>query len=623
MWRGGGEICGGEAGNLQIYAYLCGRLNNALYLEDNNYIVSARKYRPATFATVVGQDALTATLKNSVATGRLAHSYLFCGPRGVGKTSCARIFAKTINCEHRTPDGEACNECESCRQFNRGTSMNIIELDAASNNGVDDMRALTEQVMMPPSTGRYRVFIVDEVHMLTSAAFNAFLKTLEEPPHYAIFILATTEKHRIIPTILSRCQIYDFRRITVADISSHLARVAAKEGISAEPQALNVIARKADGAMRDALSIFDQVAASSRGNITYRSAVDNLNVLDAEYYKRLLDCFLAGNVLDAWMIFKEITDRGFDPQFFINGLGAYLRDLMVAQNPKTLHLIDGDDEERREKASVASRCTPAFLYSAMNLCNDADLNYREASSKSFLIELTLAKICQLSGPSPADPGKGEGQQLRPIAGVAAEAPAPAKAAAAPAPETPKVAATPKPPSAVPSAASPKVAPKSVAGPGPRISIRRGAPKPASESPQGSGNESIASEAPAVYEKRRAFTAGELAEAWSAYAAQHPKEHILVNTMRACVPSPSDPAIPEALVMTVENEAQSSFLAEAMPSLIEFLRSRLDNSAITLDVKINQGQGAYHTWNDRELIADLRKENNSIARFIDDFKMIIS
>ncbi len=278
--------------------------------------------------------------------------------------------------------------------------MNIIELDAASNNGVDDMRALTDQVMMPPSTGRYRVFIVDEVHMLTSAAFNAFLKTLEEPPHYAIFILATTEKHRIIPTILSRCQIYDFRRISVADIAAHLASVAAKENISAEPQALNVIARKADGAMRDALSIFDQVAASSRGNITYRSAIENLNVLDADFYNRLLDCFLEGKVLDSWVIFKEITDRGFDPQFFINGLAAYLRDLMVAQNPKTLHLIDGDDEERRAKASVASRCTPGFLCAAMSLCNDADLNYRESSAKNFLIELTLAKICQLSSPSP-------------------------------------------------------------------------------------------------------------------------------------------------------------------------------------------------------------------------------
>ena len=273
------------------------------------YLVSARKYRPATFASVVGQKSLTATLKNAVATNRLAHSYLFCGSRGVGKTSCARIFAKTINCEHRTPDGEACNECDSCRAFNSGTSMNIVELDAASNNGVDDMRQLVDQVQVPPSQGRYRVFIVDEVHMLSTAAFNAFLKTLEEPPSYVVFILATTEKHKIIPTILSRCQIYDFHRITIQDMIDHLKYVASQEGITVEDAGLNVIARKADGAMRDALSIFDQVAASSGGNITYQSAIDNLNVLDYEYYNRLLDTFLAGDVLKSWVIYKEIRDR--------------------------------------------------------------------------------------------------------------------------------------------------------------------------------------------------------------------------------------------------------------------------------------------------------------------------
>ena len=300
------------------------------------YLVSARKYRPATFASVVGQKSLTATLKNAVATNRLAHSYLFCGSRGVGKTSCARIFAKTINCEHRTPDGEACNECDSCRAFNSGTSMNIVELDAASNNGVDDMRQLVDQVQVPPSQGRYRVFIVDEVHMLSTAAFNAFLKTLEEPPSYVVFILATTEKHKIIPTILSRCQIYDFHRITIQDMIDHLKYVASQEGITVEDAGLNVIARKADGAMRDALSIFDQVAASSGGNITYQSAIDNLNVLDYEYYNRLLDTFLAGDVLKSWVIYKEIRDRGFDSLFFINGLAAYLRDLMVARDPSTI-----------------------------------------------------------------------------------------------------------------------------------------------------------------------------------------------------------------------------------------------------------------------------------------------
>ncbi|MDE5749987.1 MAG: DNA polymerase III subunit gamma/tau, partial [Duncaniella sp.] len=377
------------------------------------YIVSARKYRPSTFASVVGQRALTSTLKNAVATGRLAHSYLFCGGRGVGKTSCARIFAKTINCEHQTPDGEACNECDSCRQFNEGRSLNIIELDAASNNSVDDIRALVEQVQTPPSTGRYRVFIVDEVHMLSSAAFNAFLKTLEEPPSYVVFILATTEKHKIIPTILSRCQIYDFNRITVADMVDHLAYVAESEGITAERAALSVIARKADGAMRDALSIFDQVAASSRGSITYQSTIDNLNILDSEYYGRLLDCFLGGRVLETWLIYKEIRDRGFDSHFLLTGLTDYLRDLMVALSPATVVLLEADEDVRKAMMETAAKCSPEFLYKALNLLNEADINWRTASNKQFLLELTLAKICQLSGPSPSEGDAGEGQ-LKPI-----------------------------------------------------------------------------------------------------------------------------------------------------------------------------------------------------------------
>ena len=606
-------------------------------MDDSNYIVSARKYRPSTFATVVGQEALTATLKNSVATGRLAHSYLFCGPRGVGKTSCARIFAKTINCEHRTADGEACNECESCRQFNRGTSMNIIELDAASNNGVDDMRSLTEQVMMPPSSGRYRVFIVDEVHMLTTAAFNAFLKTLEEPPHYAVFILATTEKHKIIPTILSRCQIYDFHRITVAAIAAHLAHVAQNEGITAEPQALNVIARKADGAMRDALSIFDQVAASSRGNITYHSAIDNLNVLDAAYYSRLLDCLLEGRVLDTWTIFKEITDRGFDPQFFINGLGAFMRDLMVAQNPQALGLIDGDDEERQAKAQLARRCTPGFLYSAMSLCNDADLAYRESSSKSFLIELTLAKICQLSSPSPVDTGKGEGlttqtplQPIAPAAGVAQpaatrpEAPQPAQAPPAPTPvptptPVPGPAPTPRPAASRPASGGAAQRPVGV----PHISIRTGATRAPGASGARPGAAAPAPVQEAGPARTEAFTPEQFAAAWAEFAAAHPKERILINTMRASVPVAADASRCDELTMTVENEAQSECVAASMPEILAFLRSRLANDTINISVKLNTGQTPFHTWNDRELIARLREENPKLARFIDDFKMIIS
>lgn len=361
--------------------------------------MSARKYRPSTFGSVVGQKALTATLKNSIAQDRLAHAYLFCGSRGVGKTSCARIFAKTINCKNRTADGEACNECDSCRSFNENRSMNIIELDAASHNGIEDMRSIIEQVQVQPTDGRYRVFIIDEVHMLSSAAFNAFLKTLEEPPSYVIFILATTEKHKIIPTILSRCQIYDFNRITVTDMVEHLSYVAKNEGITAEDAALGVIARHADGAMRDALSIFDQVAASSRGNITYASAIENLNVLDNSYFEKLIDAFASNNVTAALTIYSQVRDKGFDSLFFINGLAQYVRDLMVARDPNTIVLLEAGEDERRAMAARAQALPPQFYYRAMSLLNDADLNYRSSSNKQFLTELTLIKLCQLQSPS--------------------------------------------------------------------------------------------------------------------------------------------------------------------------------------------------------------------------------
>ena len=363
------------------------------------YIVSARKYRPSTFASVVGQKALTNTLKNAIAADRLAHAYLFCGSRGVGKPSCARIFAKTINCTNRTADGEACNECASCRSFNQGASMNIIELDAASHNGVDDMKSLIEQVLVPPTDGRYRVFIIDEVHMLSTQAFNAFLKTLEEPPKHAIFILATTEKHKIIPTILSRCQIYDFNRITIGDMVAHLQYVAKSEGIKAEPEALAVIARHADGAMRDALSIFDQVAASSRGNITYAGTIANLNVLDNSYFERLTDAFAAQDVAAALNIYAEVREKGFDSLFFINGVGQYLRDMMVARDPSTIKLLEASDETRKALAERAAKFAPDFYYRAMGIVNFADLNYRTASNKQFLVELSLIRLCQLLCPS--------------------------------------------------------------------------------------------------------------------------------------------------------------------------------------------------------------------------------
>ena len=360
-----------------------------------NYIVSARKYRPSTFESVVGQRALTTTLKNAIATQKLAHAYLFCGPRGVGKTTCARIFAKTINCMTPTADGEACNQCESCVAFNEQRSYNIHELDAASNNSVDDIRQLVEQVRIPPQIGKYKVYIIDEVHMLSASAFNAFLKTLEEPPRHAIFILATTEKHKILPTILSRCQIYDFNRISVEDTVNHLSYVASKEGISAEPEALNVIAMKADGGMRDALSIFDQVVSFTGGNITYKSVIDNLNVLDYEYYFRLTDCFLANKVSDALLLFNDVLNKGFDGSHFITGLSSHFRDLLVGKDPVTLPLLEVGASIRQRYQEQAQKCPLPFLYKAMKLCNECDLNYRISKNKRLLVELTLIQVAQL------------------------------------------------------------------------------------------------------------------------------------------------------------------------------------------------------------------------------------
>ena len=361
-----------------------------------NYIVSARKYRPSTFESVVGQRALTTTLKNAIATQKLAHAYLFCGPRGVGKTTCARIFAKTINCITPTADGEACNQCESCVAFNEQRSYNIHELDAASNNSVDDIRQLVEQVRIPPQIGKYKVYIIDEVHMLSASAFNAFLKTLEEPPRHAIFILATTEKHKILPTILSRCQIYDFNRISVEDTVNHLSYVASKEGITAEPEALNVIAMKADGGMRDALSIFDQVISFTGGNITYKSVIDNLNVLDYEYYFRLTDSFLENKVSDALLLFNDVLNKGFDGSHFITGLSSHFRDLMVAKDAVTLPLLEVGASIRQRYQEQAQKCPLPFLYRAMKLCNECDLNYRVSKNKRLLVELTLIQVAQLT-----------------------------------------------------------------------------------------------------------------------------------------------------------------------------------------------------------------------------------
>lgn len=359
------------------------------------YIVSARKYRPATFRSVIGQNSLTTTLKNAITTQHLAHAYLFCGPRGVGKTTCARIFAKTINCSNLLESGEACNECESCVSFNEQRSLNIFEMDAASNNSVDDIRELVRQVMIPPQIGKYRVYIIDEVHMLSTPAFNAFLKTLEEPPEYAIFILATTEKHKILPTIISRCQVYDFNRIQVNDTVDYLKYVAENEHITAEIEALEVIAQKADGAMRDALSIFDQIVSYCGKNIKYKEVIEILNVLDYEYYLQLVDGFLQGDVIGSLLIFDKIINKGFDVQSFVSGLSSHIRDLLVAQNEKSLKLLQVSDGVKLQYGEQAKHCPPIFLFQALELAVQCELNYKTSKNKRLLVELMLIKICQL------------------------------------------------------------------------------------------------------------------------------------------------------------------------------------------------------------------------------------
>mgnify|MGYP003301400430 CR=1 FL=1 len=385
-----------------------------------NYIVSARKYRPDTFESVVAQKSLTTTLKNAIHSGRLAHAFLFCGPRGVGKTTCARIFAKTINCTNPTENGEPCNQCESCQSFNQQRSYSIYELDAASNNSVDDIRSLNEQVRVPPQVGKYKVYIIDEVHMLTQAAFNAFLKTLEEPPAHAIFILATTEKHKIIPTILSRCQIYDFTRIEAADIIAHLKNIAEKENINYEYEALRIIAQKSDGCMRDALSLFDQMASFTQSDLTYAKVIESLNVLDYEYYFRLTDFILEKKTAQCLLLFNEILNKGFEGNIFIEGAASHFRDLLVNSDEATGELFEGSAELRNRYTEQARRCTPKMLFNAIRLCSNCSLNYRTSRNKRLQVELTLIELSQMSDSDSEDGGGRRPKILKPIFNKAAQ-----------------------------------------------------------------------------------------------------------------------------------------------------------------------------------------------------------
>ena len=600
-----------------------------------NYIVSARKYRPSTFDTVVGQRALTTTLKNAIANHKLAHAYLFCGPRGVGKTTCARIFAKTINCLHPTSEGEACNECESCKAFNEQRSYNIHELDAASNNSVEDIRSLIEQVRIPPQIGKYKVYIIDEVHMLSTAAFNAFLKTLEEPPQHAIFILATTEKHKILPTILSRCQIYDFSRITVNDTVEHLENVARKEHIEAEPEALNVIAQKADGGMRDALSIFDQVVSFTNGHITYQSVIENLNVLDYEYYFKLTDFILENKVAECLLTFNDILRKGFDGNHFITGLTSHFRNLLVSRDPSTLQLREAGASIRDRYQAQAQKCTPQFLYKAMKLCNDCDLNYRQSKNKRLLVELTLIQVAQLTA-EPEDAGSGHGpkKQLSPVFHTAqASQPVAPTAQATPAATAPVSQPTPQPQPAAASAQpytstlqQPEV-PYTKSSPLPKVSTERKAPViKAGSLGMSIRKTQTASAEPAARTASNAPVQQPVAETWEDYmfnekdlgyywrefASLLPKEEA-ANAGRMMNMHPHLLADQQTFEVAVDNDMVQKYMQQLAPKIEAHLQEKLHNRKIRMTTRVSEANENVRAYSHVERFQMMSKKNPSLLK----------
>ena len=597
-----------------------------------NYIVSARKYRPSTFESVVGQRALTTTLKNAIATGKLAHAYLFCGPRGVGKTTCARIFAKTINCMSPTADGEACNQCESCTAFNEQRSYNIHELDAASNNSVDDIRQLVEQVRIPPQIGKYKVYIIDEVHMLSASAFNAFLKTLEEPPRHAIFILATTEKHKILPTILSRCQIYDFSRIGVEDTVAHLAYVASKEGITAEPEALNVIALKADGGMRDALSIFDQVVSFTGGHITYKSVIENLNVLDYEYYFKLTGFFLENKISDALLLLNDVLNKGFDGSHFITGLSSHLRDLLVSKDPATLPLLEVGASIRERYQAQAQQCPLPFLYRAMKLCNDCDLNYRASKNKRLLVELTLIQVAQLTAEEDDGAnGRSPKQAIKPIFTQPAAAQQPQATAATPQQtvqpavqtnSTPQPAATQHSnattPHATPTAVlmaqgreEKKIPVMKMSGLG--VSIKR--PHIEEEQRNPSSNPTAAHQA-AQPEEDYIFNERDLNYYWQEYAGRMPKEQVAIakrmQNMRITLINDT------TFEAVVDNEIVAKEFTGMIPTLQNYLRTRPKNRKVTMTVRISAPTEKVRAYGRVEKFQMMAQKNSALLQLKEEF-----
>ena len=557
-----------------------------------NYIVSARKYRPTTFESVVGQQALTQTLRNAIRTNHLAHAYLFCGPRGVGKTTCARIYAKTINCLTPTENHDACNQCESCVAFNEQRSFNIHELDAASNNSVEDIRSLIDQVRIPPQIGKYSVYIIDEVHMLSQGAFNALLKTLEEPPSYAIFILATTEKHKVLPTILSRCQVYDFSRITVADTIRHLQYVAQQEGINASEEALNVVAQKADGGMRDALSIFDQLVSFCGTTISYEQAIEVLNVLDTEYYFRLVNAALAGNVSEALLLLNEVLTKGFDAGHFVTGLAQHLRDVLVSKDAATVQLLETSDAIRQHYQEQAQRCAAKWIFNALDIVNTCDINYRTAKNKRLTVELALVKLCRLTEVPTQEVQ--QVQKVQPAQKVQAAAPA---TQAAPQPATaPQPVSAPKP---VTAAAPPPPRPRIGAMPS------LGNLGKLTSTPQATAQPTAA--APKTEEQKRnnPFTLDQLKSAWVGQIKNFQSEErfkAMLTTYELVQDSETK------FHITVDNQLQKKEFAKFSKQLMDNIRAVLQNDLIQLKVEVADYVATQVAYTSTEKYKLLKEQN---------------
>ena len=596
----------------------------------DNFIVSARKYRPATFDTVVGQKALITTLKNATLTGKLAHAYLFCGPRGVGKTTCARIFAKSINCEHLTPEGEACNQCESCCAFNEQRSYNIHELDAASNNSVDDIRDLIDQVRILPQVGRYKVFIIDEVHMLSTQAFNAFLKTLEEPPRHAIFILATTERHKVLPTILSRCQIYDFTRIELSDIVDHLTKVATKEGVTTEESALHIIAQKADGGMRDALSLFDQMVSYTQGNVTYQGVIGSLNILDYDYYFRFTDLFLGNKISETMLLFDEVLRRGFDGSNFITNLTAHLRDLLVSREEATLQLLEVSADVRDRYREQAQKCPEKFLIRAIKLCNECDLNYRVSKNKRLLVELTLIQLTQLTEEGDDNSSGRSPRRLKPLfqkAVATASVSLPNNSTkATTTPTSGQRVSTPNQPQAPNTTTAQQVTPPSSGGiaalaglstpQGRTVSTR----KPLSISLRGHANNTIATQAatPAQTTTQQHVIVEELPVSeeglricWKQFASTLPQEESAMAGRLMNIRPNLDKG--GRFTITLDNKLVEQEMRTMKPRIEAYLRQQMQNSTISMEIILDETQGIRRIYSRVEQFQMMEQRNNALTR----------